>query len=157
MYNAIGMPTTNVQCSVFSVHRRGFTLIEILIVLTIVALMSGLGATNFANSQKRGRDSVRLSDLNQYRIAIENYTAVNAGTPPSVGGVAETALGSLVPSYMSKTLKDPKGASYHYYPTGAEWVLKALFEVQNNVWEVCSNGKTGYSAKTAIDNQACSL
>lgn len=160
MYNVIGMPITRIQETGDRRQRSGFTLIEILIVLTIVALMSGLGAANFANSQKRGRDSVRLSDLNQYRVAIENFTTVNGGVGPTPSpGVAGTVLATDLSKYMSKMLADPKNSGnnvyYFWQSNGIDWVLRTTLEAQNQVWEICSNGKIGTTTKAVTANEAC--
>jgi general secretion pathway protein G len=51
----------------------GFTLIELLVVIAIVGALTGLVATNFANSQQKARDARRKNDLDQIQKALELF------------------------------------------------------------------------------------
>jgi prepilin-type N-terminal cleavage/methylation domain-containing protein len=53
--------------------RRGFTLVELLVVISIMAILAAVLLANVANSQKISRDSQRKSDLRSLQTAIEAY------------------------------------------------------------------------------------
>lgn len=59
----------------------GFTLIELLVVMAILGLLALVSVTNFRNSQMRGRDLQRKSDLHQIRAALEAYMSDHGGYP----------------------------------------------------------------------------
>ena len=59
----------------------GFTLIELLIAVTIIAILVSVGAVSFTRAQAKGRDSQRLSDLQEIRSALEMYYAENGSYP----------------------------------------------------------------------------
>ncbi len=53
--------------------RSGFTLIEILVVISIIGLLVAAGLASFTNSQKRARDTKRRADLKSIQTAMEQY------------------------------------------------------------------------------------
>lgn len=61
--------------------KKGFTLIEILIVIAIIAVLTGIITVSLAPARKKGRDAQRVSDLANMRIAIALYKSVNGHYP----------------------------------------------------------------------------
>ncbi len=56
--------------------RKGFTLIEVLVVVAIIAILAILGLALFGNVQRNARDGRRRSDINAIAKAMEaNYTS----------------------------------------------------------------------------------
>jgi len=62
-------------------RRNGFTLLELLFVLTIVALLAGIAVPMFGSSIDRARESALKEDLRAFRKAIDDYYA-DAGKYP---------------------------------------------------------------------------
>lgn len=50
-----------------------FTLIEILIVVSVIGVLIALGSLNYANSLERGRDQRRRADIQNIRANLELY------------------------------------------------------------------------------------
>jgi len=61
--------------------QSGFTIVELLIVIVIIAILAGLVITTFVGIQARARDSERQTDINAVQKAIEAYYATNGGYP----------------------------------------------------------------------------
>src|SRR5258706_5196864 len=61
----------------------GFTLLELLITVTIMGVLSALGVFAYSPAQPRARDAKRKSDLLQYKNALEVYATKNNGFYPS--------------------------------------------------------------------------
>jgi general secretion pathway protein G len=99
---------------------RGFTLIEILIVVTIVGIMAAaiILAINPAKRNKQARDATRKSDIGQIANALKAYFT-NYGTYPSPSGPGSASLTALVFSGDLKQIPlDPLGAEYSYTVSG---------------------------------------
>lgn len=77
-------------------QRRGFTIIEILIVVSIIGLMTAGAVLGFARQQAKSRDARRTSDIATINTALQSYIAVKIEPP-------------LVTSY---TAYDPGGWDY---------------------------------------------
>src|SRR5262245_54583705 len=56
-----------------STKRGGFTLVEIMIVVAIIALLAAIAVPNFLRSRKRSQATQVLEDLRQIDSAIDQY------------------------------------------------------------------------------------
>lgn len=54
-------------------RRPGFTLIEMIIVLTLIGILVGLGLPQYQNAARRAREAVLKEDLFQFRKLIDQY------------------------------------------------------------------------------------
>lgn len=94
---------------------RGFTLVELLIALAIIAIMAALVISYFISQSSKARDAQRKSDLDRIRIAVEEYEKDHNCYPLSSLVVCDPGNG-LQP-YISKIPCDPTThASYYYEP-----------------------------------------
>lgn len=76
--------------------QKGFTLIELIIVMAIMGLLIGVAASSFQTSRIKGKDAKRKSDLKQISAALEAYNSDHGKYPPasSQQGGAITACGA---------------------------------------------------------------
>ncbi len=59
--------------------KSGFTLVELLVVITIIAILSVIGVTVFTGIQKNARDTKRKGDVNAISKALEaKYSNIGA-------------------------------------------------------------------------------
>ncbi len=85
----------------------GFTLFELLVVISIIAALVAVVSTSYASAQKRARDATRRQDIKAVQKAIEQYRAVNNKYPAGCNP-GDTYLPGGLPS-------DPKpGQSYSW-------------------------------------------
>ncbi len=126
--------------------RRGFTLVEILIVIAIIATLASVALVGLGPVQRNGRDTRRISDLRQVQNGVELYYAkcgyypggAQAGTDctgfSAISGWS-SLQGALTGSNLgvSKVPDDPRqGAAYMYGSTsGSSYVLGATLENAN--------------------------
>ncbi len=61
--------------------QKGFTIIELLIVIAIIGILATLVLTNFQGAQAKGRDTVRKNDINSIFAKLEEFYNENGGYP----------------------------------------------------------------------------
>ncbi len=109
--------------------QRGFTLIEVLIVVSIIGLLTSATLIGLGSFRGAGRDARRLSDLRQIQNGLELYYAKYGNYPASAGWEGELTTGGIgIPSIP----KDPStNASYTYSSencTIGSYILAATLE-----------------------------
>lgn len=62
---------------------QGFTIVELLIVIVVIAILASITIVAFNGIQQRARDSQRLSDASTIMKALEVYKAANGTYPPA--------------------------------------------------------------------------
>ena len=112
------------------IQKKGFSIIEIMVIIFILSILSTIGLIAFGEVRKNARDGVRVSDLDQIRLAVTASFA-DDGLYPAVGGVicTNSACGVDVDPNLEINqwvqrivgrIADPKhgetGFSYHYDP-----------------------------------------
>ncbi len=105
--------------------RRGFTLIELVIVISVLAILSGVLVPRVANHMKSARDARRLADIKTIRNAIEQYYLDKGDFPrananSAYGGWDVSHDGNFITAlrehgYLEEMPSDPiNDGTYHY-------------------------------------------
>lgn len=86
-------------------NTNGFTLIELVVVMAIIATLTALATFNFSQARVRARDVQRKSELKAIQNALEMYK--NDKMPQSYPATTDLES-ALVIAYMGKLPVDPK-------------------------------------------------
>jgi general secretion pathway protein G len=78
--------------------RRGFTLIELIVVMAIVALLVSIAAPRYFHSVDRAKDNSLRTTLNVMREAIDQFAADKGRYPQTLGELVETRYLRAVPT-----------------------------------------------------------
>lgn len=129
--------------------RRGFTLMEILVAISIIAILTAIGIVSYGSVNRRSRDTKRKSDTEQVRSALEMYRTDN-GYYPAIGAGSWTNASGLstvlVATYMPAIPSDPKSpdSAYRYKATNASggnyygYCVSAYLESETPVSNSCT-------------------
>ena len=79
--------------------RKGFTLVEIMIVVAIIALLAAIAIPNLLRAKISSNDALAVSTLRALSTASEMYAVANLGDYPG----DETSLTSASPPYTNKS------------------------------------------------------
>lgn len=160
-------------------RKKGFTLVELLIVMAILSSLVALVAGGFRSSQIRGRDTQRKSDLKQIANALEFLFSDYGKYPDEAAGVIKACpfdpsgatsidcawgSGSLTDGktvYLKKMPNDPApGISYVYrvVPASNNQKYQIFAHLENTEDKDCiglnCQDPTSYSCGTKICNFA---
>lgn len=152
------------------IHKSkfGFTLIEILVVISIIGILATLILARLGGVEKAGRDARRRSDLNQYRTALENFGLKNNSLYPSLVSDGDAAKGPLCAALGTTNIatcpQDPRqdDVTYYYHyesdgiggTTATNYLLWATMEnyATTTYLYLCSSGKLDTTETTPSTN-----
>lgn len=106
--------------------RQGFTLLELLVVITLIGVLTAITVVSYSQFLKQARVAKRKADLQEIRMALEMYRANNSGLYPETtsssypcngwwcgscsnyGSLTTSYIPGLASQYMQKLPHDPK-------------------------------------------------
>lgn len=83
--------------------KRGFTIVELLIVIVVIAILAAISIVAFTGVQQRGRDAQRASDAANIVKALTAYTS-DGNNWPADSAAAVTALNGYTTANLSTTI-----------------------------------------------------
>lgn len=126
-------------------RRGGFTLIELMIVIAIIAILAAILVPNFIRARAQGQLTACKSNLKNIGTALEMYSTDWSGKYPATGNMAAR----LTPNYLKTVPTCPAAGSDTYsgsYGTGTAMVYNtANFQ---DYYIVSCNGTNHTSVNT---------
>lgn len=121
--------------------RQGFTLIEILIVVSIMGLLASVILVGLGGFRSRGRDARRVADLKSIQNGLELYYAKSNRYPDNLAAVIAAGIG------VNRLPKDPTtSADYFYsYETANKqgYILGAVLDTRDAADPIYQNSYQG--------------
>jgi general secretion pathway protein G len=115
--------------------RRGFTLIEMLVVVSILGILLTVTGTNHSRVLERSRDAALMVDIRHIRNAIHQYALDRAGLLP-------VTLDELAPKYLSRKPEIWRGSK-----------AKGTFKYEPQTGQVSLFNEAGSGPEFARDTQ----
>ena len=127
-----------------NIYQKGFTIIELLIVIAIIAILAGLVLNNFQGAQAKARDTQRITKIRALHTKLEEfYNEANgypasaladpnfpgmdaqANTDPRGGTLSDTIVADATAMNAAAAPTSGAGNEFKYvvYPTGCTMTL----------------------------------
>jgi prepilin-type N-terminal cleavage/methylation domain-containing protein len=95
-------------------HRAGFTLVEVLITITIMVILLTLTVVNLSGNQANARDEERKDDiaaisqqLERYYVSGQDSSTMTGEYPPTINMNSEANIQTALRDIDPKVLRDP--------------------------------------------------
>jgi general secretion pathway protein G len=133
--------------------KKGFTLIELMIIIAILGVLAAIISANLLSSLKKGRDTQRKGNLESIKKAVELYYEDKKAYPTDItwgSALCETAgcvSGEKI--YMQVVPADPLSSqSYSYSSDGTYYRLYACMENDQQILPADSVNAGAFSCST---------
>ena len=136
-------------------NQKGFTLVELMVVMAIIAILSTAGISQYGRFIKGARDTTRIGDLNALNIVLidsiqntglvpEDVDALEVYTREVAGKEISEALGNNANACMDSDGKSTS-CGYHYIVCdgGTGYLLATAFESKNNIEKYSKDDVSG--------------
>jgi len=118
--------------------RGGFTLVELLVVIFVIAIISTLSYVVLEGTRAKGRDARRLADIYMIRQALELYKDREGSYPINLPEPQQSLLGPSGRLYLSPMPSDPKTSQPYLYNLLENGGYRLIFNLERD--------NQGYSA-----------
>lgn len=126
--------------------QLGFTMIELLVVATIIVLLSTIGLVSYQNVSRSARNGKRSADIESVRSALVLYRADNS-TYPSVTGKSNANFVSMIGTIQtagylsSEEVADPKDPTFQY-----------TYSSNGSTFQVCATMEPAPGTEKCVSN-----
>ncbi len=115
--------------------RKGFTLIETMLVTAIIGLIASIAIPAWQRARKRAQADVLMNELRVTADAFQTYVAEKGGLPPTASGFSAVPTGMLnyLPRKSTWTSVAPTGGYWYWwnFSSSEVWGFTGLIGVYN--------------------------
>ncbi|MDO8525564.1 MAG: prepilin-type N-terminal cleavage/methylation domain-containing protein [Candidatus Omnitrophota bacterium] len=101
------------------IGKKGFTLVEIMIVVAIIGLLAAIAIPNFVRARQRAQESACIANLRQIEGAIQVWAVDNGKGDTDAVLMLGTQATGLVPTYIKTEPFCPSASGASYVPVDA--------------------------------------
>jgi general secretion pathway protein G len=114
--------------------ESGFTLVELMIVMTIIGILAAIAIPDYIKSVKRANEAVLREDLYTMRTAIDSYTVDKEKAPQSLDDLVQAG-------YLKAIPKDPMTSLNDTWMTSESDTMTDINETQGGMDDVHSGSE----------------
>jgi len=128
--------------------QKGFTLIELMIVIAIIAILAAILIPNFLHARAESQTSACEGNLKQLATALEEYAVDNSGTYPASFANLLAANGGV---YLKVVPNDPAGGAAYALTVPA---VAPCTQTQPNTYLITDGGNHDTTTTTSLPGKA---
>ncbi|MFO0011521.1 MAG: type II secretion system major pseudopilin GspG [Planctomycetota bacterium] len=110
--------------------RRGFTLLEVLLVLIILVVIAGFAIRNFTGIQDTANKRAATAQIGQLSSAVKTYQLLMGQLPPNLEALVNAPADLQNPGEWTKQLDkvpvDPWNRPYEYKLNGSSFEIRSV-------------------------------
>jgi type II secretion system protein G len=127
--------------------QKGFTIVELLIVIVVIGILAALVITTYNGIQQKGRNTERTTDLKAVQGQLEAYYAQNGRYPAStdLGSTSAdnvTFIQANMKGLDKEALRDPKGSDFSLGNSATGVANKYQYKPGTDTMAACDNTAT---------------
>ncbi|MFA5207978.1 MAG: type II secretion system protein, partial [Candidatus Paceibacterota bacterium] len=119
--------------------KKAFTLIEMLVTITIISILAGFVVVKINDSNNLAKDTQRKADINLLANSVVSYSADHYSSKPitdedgcTIGGDCSTEIEDALKAYLPTLPSDPNSsAHYIYWSNGTDCTITADLSSSN--------------------------
>lgn len=116
------------------VRRDGFTIVEVMLVVIIVAILSLVAMPMYSGHLKSSKMSEGITAVGMIRTALRTYSAGNSGRYPALSDADGTQLKLLNVTAADLAGKYFRPANYLVNSTAESYTVKATLAEDSSYW-----------------------
>lgn len=114
--------------------EAGFTLLELIVVMTIIGILATLAVPSFVGAIRSAREAVLKEDLHVMRAAIDSYTMDKQKAPQSLDDLVQSGYLKVIP-------EDPMTHATDTWVTDTSDALSSLDQTEPGIDDVHSGSQ----------------
>ena len=124
--------------------ERGFTLVELMIVMTIIGILASIAIPSYLRSVQKAKEAVEREDLHTMRTAIDSYTVDKEKAPQSLDDLVQAGYLKTIPN-------DPMTSRSDTWMTSQSDTMTDINETQGGMDDVHSGSEAVSSEGTTYN------
>jgi general secretion pathway protein G len=117
-----------------SKRSKGFTLIELIIVMAVIAILASIAIPRYLSSVKSAKEAVLKEDLHVIRDAIDSYTMDKGKAPQALDDLVQAGYLKAIPT-------DPMTHSNETWVTATDDTLESIDQSEPGINDVHSGSQ----------------